>query len=136
MTNTITIAIGTDGTGFSLLHEFAGGVNDGSYPCGSLILDGSTIYGMTNTGGDTNHGVIFSSSLLAIDRDFNGDGKSDVLAENSSVRNRYRNRDRDRKMNSFDYDYDNDYDSDYDSDYEYDSSLNFHSLKTANLAVY
>ena len=43
--------IGTDGTGFSLLHSFTGGASDGAYPYGSLIQSGSTLYGMTSAGG-------------------------------------------------------------------------------------
>jgi len=51
--------IGTGGTGFTLLHEFAGGDSDGRNPYGSLVLDGGTIYGMTYSGGDSNDGTIF-----------------------------------------------------------------------------
>lgn len=42
------------------IHEFAGGVNDGAHPYGNLILDGSTLYGMTTVGGDYDSGTIFS----------------------------------------------------------------------------
>ncbi len=52
-------SIGTDGSGFTLLHEFVGSPDDGSYPSGSLTLSGSTLYGMTYGGGD-DHGTIFS----------------------------------------------------------------------------
>ena len=48
-----------DGTGFTLLHEFAGGVDDGSHPRCSLTLDGSTLYGMTRNGGDDDRGTVF-----------------------------------------------------------------------------
>ncbi len=42
----------TDGTGFQLLHTFAGGVGDGRGPAGSLLLDGSgTLSGTTAFGG-------------------------------------------------------------------------------------
>src|SRR5262249_6195758 len=41
--------IGTDGTGFSLLHSFIG--IDGTHPNGSLIQSGSTLYGVTVQGG-------------------------------------------------------------------------------------
>jgi len=51
--------IQTDGTGFTLLHSFAGGAADGSFPDGDLIISGSTLYGMTNGGGDYDHGTIF-----------------------------------------------------------------------------
>ncbi|MGA1824257.1 MAG: choice-of-anchor tandem repeat GloVer-containing protein [bacterium] len=56
----VIFSIGTDGSGFTLLHVFAGGVNDGAYPDDSLIYDGSTLYGMTERGGDSDIGVIFS----------------------------------------------------------------------------
>lgn len=36
-----------DGTGYTILHSFAGGA-DGAYPQGSLLLSGSTLYGMTS----------------------------------------------------------------------------------------
>ena len=47
-------SINTDGTGYGLLHRFAGG-GDGAAPYGSLILsdDGKTLYGMTALGGGT-----------------------------------------------------------------------------------
>jgi uncharacterized repeat protein (TIGR03803 family) len=51
--------IQTNGTGYSLLHEFAGGASDGLRPYGSLIISGSTLYGMTYFGGDGNLGTIF-----------------------------------------------------------------------------
>jgi uncharacterized repeat protein (TIGR03803 family) len=56
--------IGTDGTGYSLIHSFAGGQSqggpgDGSFPQGSLVVSGSTLYGMTETGGTDALGTIF-----------------------------------------------------------------------------
>jgi uncharacterized repeat protein (TIGR03803 family) len=56
--------INADGTGFTLLHEFADGSDDGSNPMGSLTLVGSTLYGMTPYGGDDGAGTIFSSAVL------------------------------------------------------------------------
>ncbi|MEA3488983.1 MAG: choice-of-anchor tandem repeat GloVer-containing protein [Candidatus Omnitrophota bacterium] len=53
-------SIGTDGTGFTLLHDFTGGANDGGWPEGSLVLDSGTLYGMTYTGGASNYGTVFS----------------------------------------------------------------------------
>ncbi len=51
--------INTDGTGFGVLYIFTGGAfSDGSNPSGSLLVSGSTLYGMTTTGGSGN-GVIF-----------------------------------------------------------------------------
>lgn len=55
--------IETDGSGFTLQHQFVGGADDGAHPDGSLILSGSTLYGMTRLGGDSNGGVIFSLPL-------------------------------------------------------------------------
>lgn len=49
-----------DGSGFTKLYDFTG-LPDGSNPCGSLIYDGTFLYGMTWTGGPyTNQlGTIF-----------------------------------------------------------------------------
>lgn len=52
-----------DGSGFSLLHSFAAitpPANDGGYPVGSLTLFGTTLYGMTNNGGSSGSGTLFS----------------------------------------------------------------------------
>ncbi len=51
--------VNTDGTGFRLLHSFAGGSSDGKTPLGSLVLRGSTLYGMTCLGGSSDAGTIF-----------------------------------------------------------------------------
>lgn len=46
--------LGTDGSGFALLHSFAGGASDGRWPHASLILDDSgSLYGTTLNGGHT-----------------------------------------------------------------------------------
>ncbi|MFA5878375.1 MAG: choice-of-anchor tandem repeat GloVer-containing protein [Candidatus Staskawiczbacteria bacterium] len=58
-------SVGVDGSGFTVLHNFAGGVDDGANPYGSLVLSGSTLYGLTSIGGNANVGTIFSYSLLA-----------------------------------------------------------------------
>ena len=58
--NGVVFSIQTGGTDFTLLHSFTGTVNDGEWPWGSLILDGSTLYGMTSYSGATNNGVVFS----------------------------------------------------------------------------
>jgi uncharacterized repeat protein (TIGR03803 family) len=58
--------IETDGSGFNLLHAFGGGSDDGSSPRGSLVKDGSTLYGMTFAGGDSDYGVVFSYDLPSI----------------------------------------------------------------------
>jgi uncharacterized repeat protein (TIGR03803 family) len=58
--------IGTDGTGFNLLHVFTGGANDGDLAFGSLIQSGSTLYGMTFLGGTTDAGIIFSLGVSIV----------------------------------------------------------------------
>jgi uncharacterized repeat protein (TIGR03803 family) len=56
----VIFKINTDGTGFGLLHSFTGGSSDGASPLdGSLILSGTTLYGMTSGGGSNNGGVAF-----------------------------------------------------------------------------
>ena len=60
-------SLNTDGSSFTTLHTFAGGVSDGSRPLGgTLTLSGGTIYGTTAHGGTgssigtANDGVVFS----------------------------------------------------------------------------
>ena len=52
--------IGTDGSGFGLLHSFLGGSTDGQQPNDSLVQSGSTLYGTCNYGGSSGDGTIFS----------------------------------------------------------------------------
>ncbi|HUD45727.1 MAG TPA: choice-of-anchor tandem repeat GloVer-containing protein [Candidatus Baltobacteraceae bacterium] len=54
-------SVNTNGGGFQVLHSF-GALNDGYNPRGSLILSGSTLYGMTEAGGTNgiSEGIIFS----------------------------------------------------------------------------
>ena len=50
----------TDGSGFQLLHAFAGGADDGARPAGALVLDGANnLYGTASHGGPTDRGVVF-----------------------------------------------------------------------------
>jgi len=58
--------VNTNGTGFKLLHEFAGGVNDGRYPWGKLTLDGTMLYGTTKYGGDSDAGTVYSLNLVPV----------------------------------------------------------------------
>ena len=48
---------------FNLLKSFTGGASDGALPYGSLILSGSTLYGMTSQGGSSGSGTIFSIDI-------------------------------------------------------------------------
>jgi uncharacterized repeat protein (TIGR03803 family) len=53
--------LNTNGTGYTNLHSFTGYPNDGAQPPGSLTLDGSALYGMTQQGGTPTHnlGMVF-----------------------------------------------------------------------------
>jgi uncharacterized repeat protein (TIGR03803 family) len=48
----------TDGTGYSVLHSFTGGL-DGFYPVAVLALSGGVLYGTTSHGGSTHNGTVF-----------------------------------------------------------------------------
>jgi len=52
-----------DGTGFTILHSFWGGTADGQFPNGSLIAQGSALYGMTKNGGVYDRGVVFKIKI-------------------------------------------------------------------------
>ncbi len=52
--------IGTGGSGFALLHSFAGSAIEGARPYGSLTLSGQSLYGMTRYGGEWGKGTVFS----------------------------------------------------------------------------
>jgi len=54
----VVFKIKSDGTGFVKLLDFTGAAN-GANPDGSLISDGTFLYGMTENGGTNNMGVIF-----------------------------------------------------------------------------
>ena len=57
----VIFSVNTDGTGFGLLHSFAGGSNDGKFPLGSLMLSDAKLYGMTFLGGGSGDlGTLFS----------------------------------------------------------------------------
>jgi uncharacterized repeat protein (TIGR03803 family) len=56
----VVYRMGTDGTGFTVLHSFALSPTDGNTPEGSVIVNGSTVYGMTSNGGSTFNGTIFT----------------------------------------------------------------------------
>lgn len=52
--------INADGSGYQLLHHFAGGANDGSWPgLATVISSGSTLYGMTSGGGRSGKGTCY-----------------------------------------------------------------------------
>ncbi|MBI3416461.1 MAG: hypothetical protein HY043_14290 [Verrucomicrobia bacterium] len=57
----VVFRMNTNGTGYTNLHSFTGYPNEGAGPPGSLTLDGSTLYGMTQEGGPNSArlGVVF-----------------------------------------------------------------------------
>ncbi len=58
----VIFRINLDGSGFTLLHSFAGGAMDGAVPVGSLIFVGGQLYGVTCRGGASDEGTIFRLS--------------------------------------------------------------------------
>jgi uncharacterized repeat protein (TIGR03803 family) len=40
--------VNTDGTGYSMVHAFRGDSIEGGSPCGSLVVSGSTLYGLSS----------------------------------------------------------------------------------------
>jgi uncharacterized repeat protein (TIGR03803 family) len=56
------LAVGPAAAQVTILHSFAGGAADGQNPTGALTASGSTLYGMTGTGGTAADGTIFKIS--------------------------------------------------------------------------
>lgn len=52
--------VNTDGSGYIRLHEFSGGVADGSTPYGNLVLSGGALYGVTRAAGASSYGTLFT----------------------------------------------------------------------------
>jgi uncharacterized repeat protein (TIGR03803 family) len=79
----------TDGSGFSLLRVFSfitgeGSAGEGQNPTGGLILSGSTLYGVTYSGGDNHTGNVFEIST-------NGSGYATLFNFDSSSSSYYPN---------------------------------------------
>ncbi|MGA2256245.1 MAG: choice-of-anchor tandem repeat GloVer-containing protein [Thermoguttaceae bacterium] len=55
--------VGIDGSGFEIVHSFAGETRDGSHPCGDLVGQGARLYSMTYTWGAGGIGTVFSIVL-------------------------------------------------------------------------
>jgi uncharacterized repeat protein (TIGR03803 family) len=69
--------ISSDGTGYTILHSFAGGSTDGQYPGVKLRnVPGGVLYGSTSAGGADNLGTIFtydpSSGVATVIHSFSG----------------------------------------------------------------
>ena len=58
----VIFSIHNDGSDFTLLHTFVGGANDGANPYGSLLINGTDLYGTTGSGGASNMGTVFHIS--------------------------------------------------------------------------
>ncbi len=65
-----------DGSNYQILHDFAGPAAEGANPFGSLILDSGILYGMTELGGMSGNGTVFSynisTTILTVLHDFAG----------------------------------------------------------------
>jgi uncharacterized repeat protein (TIGR03803 family) len=68
--------VNTDGTGFTNLYAFSSGHlngngvltnSDGANPHAKLVLAGNTLYGTTEYGGNSGHGVIFAMTTAGTD---------------------------------------------------------------------
>lgn len=70
--NGTVFALNTDGTGFTVLHDFTPsdsfvGTNaDGAAPLGGLVLSGNTLYGAAGKGGAFGSGTVFCISLPVV----------------------------------------------------------------------
>jgi uncharacterized repeat protein (TIGR03803 family) len=58
----VVFEISTSGTNFSVIHSFAGGVNDGEFPNEGVVLGGTALYGTTFNGGSNNLGIVFADN--------------------------------------------------------------------------
>lgn len=59
--------INTDGTGYTVLHEFAGGTEDGATPYTPVTVNGTTLFGATYAGGDAGRGAVFKMNVDGTD---------------------------------------------------------------------
>jgi uncharacterized repeat protein (TIGR03803 family) len=55
----VLFQMNTGGTGFTVMHAFSGGTNDGAYPAFGPLLSGSILCGVTPGGGSNNLGVVY-----------------------------------------------------------------------------
>jgi len=53
-------SVNIDGSGFNTLHDFGSTENDGVNPYCTLVLSGSTLYGVTSSDGENNSGTVFA----------------------------------------------------------------------------
>jgi uncharacterized repeat protein (TIGR03803 family) len=79
--NGALFSIHTDGKHFKILQSFGKpSSNDGINPFGSLTLNGTTLYGMTQTGGSQNKGTVFQINTdgTGYDRIYDFQGGNDA----------------------------------------------------------
>jgi uncharacterized repeat protein (TIGR03803 family) len=62
--NGTLFCIATNGANYQILHGFGTNSNDGSAPLAGLVLDGTTLYGTTSSGGSNGDGTVFSYNLI------------------------------------------------------------------------
>ncbi|MFA6242696.1 MAG: choice-of-anchor tandem repeat GloVer-containing protein, partial [Candidatus Hydrogenedentales bacterium] len=55
----VVFSVKTDGSDYTILHDFAGGPGDGQWPVGAVTVSGSNIYGVTSHGGLYGAGILF-----------------------------------------------------------------------------
>ncbi|MFC1668342.1 choice-of-anchor tandem repeat GloVer-containing protein [Chlamydiota bacterium] len=60
-------SVDTDGNNFDVVHSFSSGADDGENPHDNLIYYNGRLYGMTENGGDSGSGVIFSMNTDGTD---------------------------------------------------------------------
>jgi uncharacterized repeat protein (TIGR03803 family) len=85
--NGTVFELNTDGMGFTTLHTFAGGTNDGSRPNQPMLVAGTTLYGTAFRGGNSGAGSIFAintngtgfTNLHSFTGGNNGDGPYGAL---------------------------------------------------------
>ncbi|MEO8663987.1 MAG: choice-of-anchor tandem repeat GloVer-containing protein [Ignavibacteria bacterium] len=57
--NGVIFKINTDGSGYTPVHVFNGGVNDGAQPHSGVVVINNIFYGMTAEGGTHNNGALY-----------------------------------------------------------------------------
>ena len=79
-------SLNTDGTNYTLIHEFASGANDGAQPLGTSLLLGpdGNFYSTTSTGGIANGGVLYritTGGAVTVMYEFQGGANDGIFPE-------------------------------------------------------
>src|SRR5262249_33647751 len=56
-------SLNTDGTEFTILHNFTSSSGDGGSPYGGVVSDGAFLYGTTIFGGSAGDGIVFAVAI-------------------------------------------------------------------------